>query len=622
MAAQENSCSNMSIESFNNLQISGKKSLDRIIQQLGLPHLPTKPTVLRNLSKVPESATAAARIDKNYILQPGDQLGIALSGKEEKYFTVAISPDGQIYLPEIGHLQIAGLSITRARFLIDKTVRKRLTNFSVQLSVISTGLMRVHITGRVVQPGQYYVQTGATFIEILQQCGGYLPDANIREIEVTLENGTVKIVDLYEEHFAKYPPAKTLSVNARIKIGSQHNWYAVDGNIAHPGLYQLAANKNLFLSEALEWAGVKLPGELASGILVNRIHLQRRKLISVTKMEWSAFLIRTGDIIICPQTNEIESKTVSIKGEIRRPGNYRWASDMHLSDVLKIAGGLSPKADSSYCDLTITDDSLNIASFIADPAAALTHPHGKNDPLISGEAKIYIRTNQLLNRLGIVTLRGEFNYSGQYTITKNKTHLAEILNRAGGFRDTAQKRGIRILRKFEQNFSSADVERFDRLSASQLSKTEYEHLLLANDLRQLGQITLSGKKLFDTISPNENPRLRDGDVIFVPAKTDLVYLAGRVGRPGGIKFTQGFNFDDYIKNAGGFAWDADKSEIKIIRFTGEIQNAKKNTPISTGDIIWVPVKRGSSRWANFRDLVAVATQLATIFLIIDRARTE
>ena len=609
-------------EQLQQRQEFARNSLGRIIENLGLPHLPPLPTSVVPDARRADPNTNSARIRDDYILQPGDQIGIAISGKEEKYFTVNIFPDGQIYLPQIGFLPLSGKNLTNARREIDAMVRQRFTNFTLNISVVSTRPMRVHVTGQVLQPGEYFCPPGASVLEVLQMSGGFLPDANIRDIELLFQDGRAKVVDLYDDFFGRTTPGHFLSADARIKIRKQINWFALDGAIPRPGLFQLSKNKMQSLFEALTWAGIDSEDLHFESVRVNRLEKKRRKLIFVAKGDWQNFYLKNGDIVYCNKLTASEKKSVTISGEIRRPGTYRWAFGMRLSDVLNMAGGLTENSDSTHCDISAADDSLNFTRILANPSRALRQPHGATDPVIAGESTIFIPQNPLLQQRGVVTVRGEFLFPGRYPITKNKTKLAQILERAGGFNDFAQKRGLRILRKFPTQYSVADAKRFDRISANQLSRSEYEHLLLADDLRQLGQVTLSGTQLFETIAADENPILRDGDIVFVPAKTDLVYIAGRVGKPAGIKFTKGLNFDDYIEKAGGFAWDANKHDTKIIRVSGEIVSAKNNTPVSPGDIIWVPVSRSNSKWQVFRDLLTVATQLATIFLIIDRTRTE
>ncbi len=594
----------------------------RLTEKLGLPHLPLQPTASPVTASPLDLSIHTSQINELYLLNPGDKLGIRISGKQEKFYTVLILPDGYIYLPAIGHTKIAGLKLEDAQKKIDYLIGKRLTHFKVEIHLTETRLIRLQVTGEVYRSGEYRVPVGVSLITVLHQAGGFLPGANIRDVEVYFADGRQETFDLYDALYQINAPRQNLFSNARIRLKPQTGWFAIDGEIPRPGLYQFGREKQQPLSTILDWAGTKTTSTDSQIVFINRLVKGNRRLIQVGQKRRGEFQIHRGDIITIATTPAIPSIFVTIEGEISRPGKYSWAKGLYLSDIIQIAGGLRKEADSAHCDVTVAGRQNKIMSFTADPAAALSNPHGENDPEFTGETTVLIRKNRNQGRLQFVTVRGEFYFPGKYAIEKNKTRMADILERAGGFTPFAQKRGLRIIRKQPQLYSQADAERFDRTITNQLSQKEYEHLLLANDLRQLEQISFEQNRLFDTVPADENPLLRKGDIIFVQAKTDLIFIAGRVGRPGGVKFIKIFKIDDYIRKAGGFTWDADKKHTKVIRVSGEVSKADDSTKLMPGDIIWVPVGQGNGLWSNFRDLMTVAIQLATIFLIFDRARKE
>ena len=119
----------------------------------------------------------------------------------------------------------------------------------------------------------------------------------------------------------------------------------------------------------------------------------------------------------------------------------------------------------------------------------------------------------------------------------------------------------------------------------------------------------------------EDVLLKDGDVIHVPKRPNVVYVSGRVSNSGGILFKSDAAAKYYIQKAGGFTWDADKRRAKVIKVNGEIRSMEDIKSLEAGDRIWVPRKKEMNYWQIFRDFVMVMGQLATVYLVI-RTATE
>lgn len=103
--------------------------------------------------------------------------------------------------------------------------------------------------------------------------------------------------------------------------------------------------------------------------------------------------------------------------------------------------------------------------------------------------------------------------------------------------------------------------------------------------------------------------LEDGDVIVVPSRTDLVLVSGEVRLPQSVVWAQGTQLDHYIFAAGGFTERANKSEILVMRPSGETL-VGSNPPIGAGDrIIVLPA---ADNWALpfVKDITQIIYQIA------------
>ena len=79
-------------------------------------------------SNTPDAFTPAIDIPPpdSYVLGPGDNLVVQLYGKENNSYSLTVNREGQIQLPEIGPITLAGLTFTEARSLLMDTVNKQM----------------------------------------------------------------------------------------------------------------------------------------------------------------------------------------------------------------------------------------------------------------------------------------------------------------------------------------------------------------------------------------------------------------------------------------------------------------------------------------------------------------
>lgn len=93
----------------------------------------------------------------------------------------------------------------------------------------------------------------------------------------------------------------------------------------------------------------------------------------------------------------------------------------------------------------------------------------------------------------------------------------------------------------------------------------------ARNVEPKGQVVLAGepKVLEETL-------LEDGDTIVIPEKNSLLLVHGEVMFPNAIVHTPGATPDYYIKQAGGYAQNADTSRILLFKTNGVVLNVKGN----------------------------------------------
>lgn len=118
-----------------------------------------------------------------------------------------------------------------------------------------------------------------------------------------------------------------------------------------------------------------------------------------------------------------------------------------------------------------------------------------------------------------------------------------------------------------------------------------------------GQIILS-----DGGSPSET-LLEDGDVIQIPAVSNLVLVSGEVTFPNALVFDPRASFDDYIQRAGGYTQGSDREKVLVVRQDGSVSDAAQAT-LKAGDEIMVLPKIDTKRVEITRGITQIIYQIA------------
>lgn len=119
-----------------------------------------------------------------YIVGEGDVLHINVWKESEISQTVVVRPDGNISLPLVNEVAVAGLSPRQIQELLTEKLRSILTNPQVTVSVAEVRSKMVYITGEVGKPGAYSVATPLNVLQLIARAGGLNEFANRKNIYI------------------------------------------------------------------------------------------------------------------------------------------------------------------------------------------------------------------------------------------------------------------------------------------------------------------------------------------------------------------------------------------------------------------------------------------------------
>ena len=419
---------------------------------------------------------------------------------------------------------------------------------TAQITIVDSALLQdqYHYYDQPINPSIYIIRPGekliVTFVNSNLPAVGLNVGPQGRIVHRNLGIYSLAGKTLEEVRKLLYEPLKQLYNIDEIDIGVSDPYrvsVSITGAVAEPGTY--LGYTSALASEIIERAGGVLPGGSTRHIVMSGgtgdlpVDLDRVTFLGDNSANPCLY---AGTRIFVPEKSD---EVVTVVGEVNSPREIELLPGDDLPLLISLAGG---------------------ATSLGDPQSAYLIGAGRQDvanatDVESGEIilvpllKSRIRENQ-------IAVFGAVNKPGRYTYTDGMI-LQDILDSAGGLSGRANVDRTTIFRRPEPDvWSKVPDIRFPVTGGPTRSRD-----LKATPLRPL-------------------------DSVFIPTYVGFVKVSGRIRSPGYYPYIKGQEARMYIENAGGFAADADRSEIMVYNRLAEMSYpAPPDVTISDGDEIVV-----------------------------------
>lgn len=484
----------------------------------------------------------------------------------------------------------------------------------------------VKITGKVKRPMRYEMKKNESVATLLSYAGGFSSDAYKKTLRVIRQDGSeYSVATVDENNYTNFQVQDGDAVTVDPILDRYTNKLEIKGAVYRPGIYQLSGNLNTVRQLVEKADGLLGEAFTARAVLYReRENLTREVLpvdvVGILNGTVPDIALRKNDILYIPSIHDLQDwGKVTISGEINKPGEYTYADNMTLEDLVITAGGLKDAASIVRVD---------IARRIRDPKSTTeSETTGENYSfalkdgfVIDGQPgfilhpydQVIVRRSPSYSEQVNVTVNGEVLYSGQYNLRTKNERLSSIIERAGGVNKFAYVRGAKLTRV-------ANAEELKRMEdAIQMIRKEIGDAV-ANSMGLKVDSTFTVG--IDLEAALANPGsdadivLREGDVINVPEYNNTVKISGAVMMPNTVSFLQGKKVSYYLSQAGGYSSQAKKSKKFIIYMNGQVAEVKGSgkKQIEPGCEIVVPNK---TRKFNFANLMSNATSFASLATMV------
>jgi polysaccharide export outer membrane protein len=196
----------------------------------------------------------AIPVGPDYVIGPGDSFRIDVWGMVQGTWTVTVDRNGQVAIPTVGTLGVAGLTFDQLKGTLRRELEKYYAGFEMNITMGQLRSIKVYVTGNAKKPGAYTVSALSTLVNALLSCGGPSDTGTLRSIEVKRGGKTVAVFDMYD-FLMKGDKTKDIRLQPEdvIHIGRVGPLAAITGNVRVPAIYEL--KKETKISELLDMAG-------------------------------------------------------------------------------------------------------------------------------------------------------------------------------------------------------------------------------------------------------------------------------------------------------------------------------------------------------------------------------
>lgn len=484
----------------------------------------------------------------------------------------------------------------------------------------------VKIEGNVKRPMKYEMKNNESVATLLKYAGGFSGDAYTRSLRMVRQNGKeYQVYTIDDIDYSVFQLKDGDVLTAEAILDRFENKLEIKGAVYRPGIYQFGGSLNT-VRQLVEKAD-GLMGDAFTGRAV--LHRERENLTrEVIQVDIKGIMngtqpdipLQRNDVLYIPSIHDLEDLgSIIVFGEVARPGEYTYADNTTLEDIIIQAGGLKESASTVRVD--ISRRIKNGKSTEVSPTIGKMYSFALKDGfVIDGEPgfvlkpydQVYVRRSPGYQEQVNVAVEGEVLYGGAYSLTNKSERLSDLLKKAGGVTPFAYVKGAKLVRQANEE----ELKRMQdvlEMMKREMDVTSTDSLKL--DLDSVFSVGIDLEKALKAPGSNDDIVLREGDRLIVPEFNNTVKINGAVMYPNTVAFNEGKSVKYYLSQAGGFANNARKRKAFIVYMNGQVAEVKGSGKhmVEPGCEIIVPAKKKNK---NLGNALTIASSVGSLGMMI------
>ena len=527
---------------------------------------------------------------------------------------------------------------------------------------------RIEIKGQVKRPGIFELNATENFKQFLQYAGGFDDTAYTAWVKVIQKNDKEKAVkDLAQNQFTSYQPQGGDIIQVSKILDRFQNRVKLTGAVFRPDVYELT--EGMRISDLVQRAdGLREDAFIGRAQLIRLKPNLLKELVTINLSKAlqkdpneNIFLQREDELYINSIVDLRDSLTVDLLGEVRSQGRFNYVDSMTVKDLILMAGGFNYAANKQievarliqYGE-RVTDN--QVATILkTEVNGDLSFNAGQVNFVLQPMDVVTITKKVGFTNPEVVSISGQVQNVGKYTLSTRVERVSDIVKRAGGLIGEAYGEGAYIKRsrynidtlKADESKTSIE-EAYNRKFKAQKEAEKQNINTLLNGSDNKGQtnmadVNIKKKNLKDTLDLlfkelNEDTYqiaidinkimekpgseldlvLRDKDEIMIPKTDNRVKISGGVLRPTNIVYIDGLSINECISAAGGISEYAKRGRAYVVYANGKSKRTKHfglfrlNPTIKPGAEVVLPEtnEKKDKPFTTFIQLTTVLAQIA------------
>ncbi len=548
-----------------------KQALKGELKQFGYDWFSSTPTTYSAVESIP--------VPTDYVISPGDTFVVQVFGATDVEYRLVVTREGRLLVPEVGELNVAGLTFEEAKLVIQQNIDKVRIGVKTVVTLAEVQSIQIIVMGEFEKPGTYTVNGLSSLFNALFVTGGIKKTGSLRDIQVRRQNGLITRMDLYEVLLKGQSGNNVyLKHGDTIFVPTIGPTVGIAGEVTRPAIYEL--KKERTVAEVIALAGGLLPTAAKDKPQIRRVLDSSGYTLIQADLNkgGGALRVATGDLIrVFPVPSKVDDVIV-LSGNVSFPGGYQWRPGMKIADLVGSLETLRQRTEFEVAILVrerriskrIEVKYLNLGKALENPKSEDNIELRPRDELIIFETNSP-RDNQLADTVRqlraqatvlepamVMELKGYFLNPGFYPI-ETGIRLLDAIKISGGLQAGTDTKYSVIARK------------------SPAGRVEIIPIKLENALQQPtgdnNPLIVQGDRvyLFDSLIDRSQLLRSEIEILKKQARygepVPMVQISGKVAKPGTYPLTPGMQAKELIEAAGGLTEDAYGQTASLSRRT-------------------------------------------------------
>jgi len=552
-------------------------------------------------------------VDANYRIGPGDRLVLVLTGDVEQSYSLDVTREGFVIVPQVGQIFVNQLTMAEMENVLYSRLGRvysgvrRGTGATTHFYVTPArlGSNQIFVTGDVLRPASYRVSSAGTALTALYGALGPSDNGSMRQVLIRRGGVAVDTLDVYDYLLNGNTAHDVRLNNGDLVFVPIHGpRVRIVGEVARPATYEMRPNETL--ADALRFAGGFTATAARRRVQIERIVPPAQRTLAgrdrvVTDIVSDEFTNGTGpsvavlpgDVIRVFSVASRVRNRIFVRGDVWSPGSQGMAPGMRVSDALKLAGGVKPDVylGQVLISRTLSDSTrLQLRAALRDTTGAVI-----NDLPLQEDDEIRVFSMSEFRPTRYVAINGAVRKSGQFPFREGMT-IRDLVLLAGGLDQSAYLNEAEVARLPENRTGGVTARTFRvPLDSSYIFER-------GPDGKYLGPPGLPGPS-----GPNPEVTVDPYDNVLILRQPNwelqrTAVISGEVKYPGRYSLrTKTEKLTDLITRAGGLTPDAYANGVTFYRTRNGVgrigielpdvlRNAKSldNLPLQDGDSLFIP----------------------------------